>query len=163
NRLMWLGFSIPLVLESLIALNYYFPAIPAVEIKHRNMQPFWLPERPWSVMNPFYFGWTPFIVGFAYFAPLDVSFGVLFFTLAAKGQRVFGAVSGWDAAGGGVMANRFPYPEEQAFGAFIAFALAALWRTWPGIARAWRERKRRDEEARVLLFSVAGLVLCGGI
>lgn len=162
NRLMWLGFAIPLVLESLIALNFYFPAVPAIEIKHRNMQPFWFPERPWSVMTPFYWGWTPFVVGFAYLAPVDVSFSVWFFNLAAKGQRVWGAASGWDAAGGGVMANRFPYPEEQAFGAFLAFAIAALWRTWPGIRRAWRERNTGSEEARVLLGSLAGLVLCGG-
>jgi uncharacterized protein DUF6785/uncharacterized protein DUF6784 len=160
NRFMWAGFAIPTVLESLIALNYYFPAIPAVEIKHKNMQPFWFPERPFSVMTPFYFGWTPFIVGFAYFAPLDVSFSVWFFNWVAKGQRVLGAMTGWDAAGGGVMANRFPYPEEQAFGAFMAFALAALWRTWPGIRRAWKERRRGDEEGRVMLFSVAGLAVC---
>lgn len=163
NRLMWVGFAIPLVLESLIALNYYFPAIPAVEIKHQNMQPFWFPGRPFNVMTPFYFGWTPFIVGFAYLAPVDVSFSVWFFNLLAKAERVSGVVMGWDAAGGGVMANRFPYPEEQAFGAFLAFAIAALWRTWPGLRKAWQERKQRDEESRLMLLSVGGLVLCCGV
>jgi hypothetical protein len=163
NRLVWTGFAIPLVLESLIALNYYFPAVPAVEIKHRNMQPFWFPERPYSVMNPFYFGWTPFIVGFAYLAPVDVSFSVWFFNLVAKGQRVLGAASGLDASGGGIMANRFPYPEEQAFGAFLAFALAALWRTWPGLRRAWRERRQGGGESRLMLISLGGLLACSAV
>jgi hypothetical protein len=163
NRLMWLGFVIPLVLESLIALNYYFPAVPAMEIKHRNLQPFLFPNRPLSVMSPFYFGWTPFIVGFAYLAPLDVSFSVWFFNVAAKAQRVYGAMAGWDLSGGGLMANRFPFAEEQAFGAFLAFALAVLWRTWPGLRKAWQERGKRDEEARIMLFSLAGLVLCAGV
>lgn len=166
NKLMWIGFVIPLVLESLLALNYYFPAIPAMQIKHRDMQPFWFPERPLSVMRPFYFGFTPFIVGFAYLAPVDVSFSVWFFNLASKGQRVLGAVSGWDTSGGGVMANRFPFSEEQALGAFLAFALAALWRTWPGIRQAFRQLQARTgdrEEARVMVISLAGLVLCSAV
>ena len=108
NRLMWIGFLIPLVLESLIGVNYYFPAVPAVIIKHRDMQQFWFPERPFNVMRPFYWGWTPFIVGFAYLAPVDVSFSVWFFNLLAKAERVWGVAAGWDAAGGGVMA-----PEES--------------------------------------------------
>jgi hypothetical protein len=163
QRPMWIGFAIPLVLESLVALNYYFPAVPAIEIKHRNFQPFWFPERPLSAMAPFYWGWTPFIVGFAYLAPVDVSFSVWFFNLAAKAQRVWGAASGRDAAGGGVMANRFPYPEEQAFGAFLAFAAAALWRTWPGIRSAWQQRRAGGEEGRVLLGAVAGLAASLGV
>ena len=64
------------VLETLVALNYYYPGVPAVEIKHRDWSTFWFPDRPWSVMKPFYWGWTPFIIGFAYLAPLDGSVGV---------------------------------------------------------------------------------------
>ncbi|MBI3912536.1 MAG: hypothetical protein HY320_16575 [Armatimonadetes bacterium] len=164
NRLMWIGFAVPALLESLVALNYYFPAVPAVQMKHINYQPQWFPERPWSAMNPFYWGWTPFIIGFAYLAPVDVCFSVWFFNLVAKALRLVGAMMGMDTQGGGVIASRFPYPEEQAFGAFIAFAIAALWRTLPGIQRAWRERRRGtgDEEGRVLLGALAGFILCSG-
>ena len=160
NRLFWIGFLVPAVLETMLALNYYYPAIPAMVLKHRNMQPEWFPERPLSVMRPFYFGFSPFIVGLAYFAPLDVSFSVFFFNLLTQAERVYGAMAGYDTVGGGVAANRFPYGEEQAFGAFIAFSLAALWRTWPGLRRAWRERHSGDEEGRLMLFSLAGLAVC---
>src|SRR5207253_117613 len=37
NRLFWLAFAIPVVLNSLLALNYYYPAVPAIELKHRNL------------------------------------------------------------------------------------------------------------------------------
>jgi hypothetical protein len=137
NRLMWLGFAIPAVLESLIALNYYVPSIPALEMKHRDMGSIWLPDPPFHVLRPFYFGFTPFIVGFAYLAPVDVSFSVWFFSLLSKAERVYGAMVGWDSAAAGSVSNRFPYPEEQAFGAFVAFALLALWRSGPGVARAF--------------------------
>jgi hypothetical protein len=128
DRLTWIGFLIPLVLESLIALNYYFPAVPAIELKHKDMGGEWFPDRPFSVLRPFYFGYTPFIVGFAFLAPLDVSFSSWFFSLLAKALRVTGATLGWDLLGSGTIGSRFPFPEEQSFGAFIAFAVAALWR-----------------------------------
>jgi len=160
NRLFWIGFAAPAVLETLLAFHYYFPAVPAIVMKHSNMQPVWFPERPLSAMRPFYFGWSPFIVGLAYFAPLDVSFSVFFFNLLTQAERVYGAMIGLGSTGGGVASNRFPFGEEQAFGAFLAFALAALWRTWPGLRRAWRERHRGDEEGRVMLLSVAGLAAC---
>lgn len=165
HRLMWIGFAIPAILESLIALNYYFPAVPAVMIKHRNFQPEWFPERPWSAMTPFYWGWTPFIIGFAYLAPLDVIFSVWFFNWLTKLLRVWGAMMGVDTQGGGVIAARFPYPEEQAFGAFVAFAIAALWRTLPGVMHAWRERKRGrgDAEGRTLLGAVVGFFGCSAV
>src|SRR5262249_4050191 len=58
--------------------------------------------------------------------------------MLSKAERVYGAVVGWDSAAAGSVSNRFPYPEEQAFGAFIAFALLALWRT----AGSLRSRSR---------------------
>jgi hypothetical protein len=138
SRLMWLGFAVPAVMESLIAFNYYVPSIPALELKHKDMGSAWLPDPPFHVLRPFYFGFTPFIVGFAYLAPLDVSFSVWFFSLLSKAERVYGALVGWDSAAAGSVSNRFPYPEEQAFGAFIAFALLALWRS----ASSLRSRAR---------------------
>lgn len=159
NRLFWIGFVVPAVLESLIALNYYFPAIPAIEMKHKDMQSIWFPERPFSVLRPFYFGFTPFIIGFAFLAPLDVSFSFWFFSLLSKAQRLYGAILGWDSPGAGSASNRFPYAEEQSFGAFMAFALVALARSWPGIAALRTRRGHRDaEEARATTMAALGFV-----
>jgi hypothetical protein len=163
NRLFWTGFIVPALLESLIALNYYFPSVPAIEMKHKNMQSAWFPERPFSVLTPFYFGFTPFIVGFAFLAPLDVSFSFWFFSLLAKAERVYGASMGWDSPSAGPTANRFPFPEEQAFGAFIAFGLMALWRSWPGIRASWRDQRPEGRDGRrTMLLGLAGFALSAG-
>jgi hypothetical protein len=156
NRLFWIGFVVPAVLESLIALNTYFPAIPAIEMKHKDMQSAWFPERPFNVLRPFYFGFTPFIIGFAFLAPLDVSFSFWFFSLLSKAERVYGVTMGWDAPSAGPASNRFPYAEEQSFGAFMAFALVALGRSWPGIRAAWSRRGKASEEARGMTLAVLG-------
>jgi hypothetical protein len=129
NRLLWLGFVIPVVLESLLALNFYYPNIPAIVMKHRDMAPDWFPERPYSALRPFVVGFTPFIVALAYLSPVDVSFSIWFFALGAKLARLYVAMKGMDAAEAGAVANRFPFREEQAFGAFVAFGLAVLWRS----------------------------------
>ncbi len=167
NRLTWIGFLIPLVLESLIALNYYFPAVPAIELKHKDMSGDWFPDRPLNVMRPFYFGYTPFIVGFAFLAPLDVSFSSWFFSLTAKALRVTGAALGGDPPGAGPQGNRFPFPEEQAFGAFIAFALAALWRARRQVLAGGRGNADRAERlalgglAASLAAALALMMLAG--
>lgn len=147
SRLMWLGFAIPLVLESLLALRHYFPVVPAVQMKHQ-LHPEWFPNAPWSVMRITYFGWTPFIVGLAYVAPTEISFSCWFFVLFNLALRVLGALFGWTDPTGSRAATDFPYLVETTTGAFIAFALCALWMARGHLVETLR--------------AAAGLVLRGG-
>ena len=129
NRLLWIGFGLPVVMNSLLALHYYFPAIPAIELKHRSILP---PEvgPPLSALQPVVIGWTPFIIGLAYLSPLDISFSIWFFQWFNKGQRLLAMSTGYldpsDASARGA-----PNLDEQCVGAFVALGLIVLWRALP--------------------------------
>lgn len=126
SRLMWLGFMIPAFLETLLALRHWFPVVPAVEMKHM-LHPEWFQNRPWTVLQPLRFGWTPFIVGLAYVAPTEISFSCWFFVIFNMALRVLGVLAGWADAGGGRAAGDFPYLTETTIGAFLAFAVGSVW------------------------------------
>ena len=168
SRLMWLGFALPLVLESLLALRFYFPAVPALEMKH-TMHPEWFTQRPWTVFRHLYFGWTPFIVGLAYLAPTEIQFSCWFFVVFMLGLRALGAMCGWTDPMGGRAASDFPYLVELTVGGFLAFALCSLW-----LARAhvWRllraalttsaAASEGDDEHRATGRAALGLLTLGG-
>jgi len=166
NRLMWLGFFIPAVLESLLALNYWYPAVPAVVMKHHDVSS-WIVNRPWTAIRPLVFGWTPFVIGLAFLAPLEVSFSVWFFYWLELLVRVIGASVGVTDPDGGRGATDFPGLPQQTIGAFLAFGLYALWRSRRHLMEAvgsvfqglpWDDADRRDE-LHAYRLGAAGLVL----
>ncbi|MBI2299559.1 MAG: hypothetical protein HYU66_11575 [Armatimonadetes bacterium] len=126
SKLMWLGFAIPAVLETLVALRFWFPVVPAVQMKHM-LHPEWFQTRPWTVLQPLRFGWTPFIVGLAYVASTEISFSCWFFVVFNMALRVLGVVCGWSDPGGGRGAADFPFLTELTIGGFLAFAGCSLW------------------------------------
>lgn len=126
SKVFWIGVAIPAFLETLCALRFWFPVVPAVEMKHM-LHPEWFQTRPWTVLQPLRFGWTPFIVGLAYVAPTEISFSCWFFVVFNMLLRVIGAVLGWTDAGGGRGASDFPYLTELTIGGFFAFALCSLY------------------------------------
>jgi hypothetical protein len=137
SRVMWLGFAIPLVLETLLALKFYYPPVPAIEMKH-TQHPEWFATRPWTVCRPLYFGWTPFIVGLAYLAPTEISFSCWFFVVFNVALKVFGSSVGWTDPSGGRAASDFPFLVETTAGGFLAFALCSLWMAKGHLTRTLR-------------------------
>jgi len=126
NKLMWAGFLIPCVLQSLLALNYLYPSVPAVQLKAWFVDTGFT-SRPWNAIGSFPIGFYPTAIGLAYFIPTDISFSCWFFFLLIKVERVLGSAMGFEGEGVSQAASRFPYNEEQAAGAWIAFALISLW------------------------------------
>ncbi|NUQ00021.1 MAG: hypothetical protein HUU35_09210 [Armatimonadetes bacterium] len=171
SRLMWLGFAIPAVLESLLALRHYFPVVPAVEMKHM-LHPEWFPQRPWTVLQPLRFGFTPFIVGLAYVAPTEISFSCWFFVVFNMALRLIGAVAGWTDAAAGRGGNDFPFLNETTTGAFIAFAISSLWLARRHLASSFRaacglalqgDRDDVGEDERGTYRLAYGLLLGGSL
>lgn len=165
NGLMWLGFAIPAILESLLALHEWYPAVPAITLKHHRVDE-WVVNFPWTALRPILFGVTPFIIGLAYLAPTEISFSCWFFYWLQGFSRVFGAVMGWTDPAGGRAATDFPHLIEQTIGAFFAFALYALWRSRRQFLTAWRSlwrrRQEEDEEAGLYRMALLWLALCLG-
>lgn len=157
--LFWLGFGIPAVMQSLLALHDWYPSIPAFTLKATDYKPFLFTSSPWNAIPDLFIGFYPMAIGLAYFVPSNISFSCWFFLLAIKAPYVIGAMFGLDAAGTG--ASRFPFPEEQAAGGWIGYAMLTAW----GIRFHWNRMLRSlpPQESRAIrrrgLLALACFVL----
>ncbi len=130
SRQMWIGFLIPVVLESLASLNYLYPSVPFLPIKpsdvRLNLTPLFT-TAPWSGMGYFALSFYPLVIGLTYFLPLDVAFSLWFFYLFTKFENVAATAMGYHDPGASQAMSRIPYTGEQSAGAFIGVALFALY------------------------------------
>lgn len=76
NPLMWLGFSIAFIIGTSVALNFYFPAFPKIQL-FKGIPIF----RRTLTLN---FRISFPVMGFVYFVNLDVAFSLWFFNLFFK-------------------------------------------------------------------------------
>jgi hypothetical protein len=174
NRLLWMGFAIPLFFHSLNSLHSLYPAVPGLAINSvHDIVEDWGLQVPWSGVGTFFYQLHPAGVGFGYLVNTDVSFSLWFFYLLRKAAVVFSVMQGWrDAATGwGADAGQFPFINFQACGAWMMLGLATLWTGKQYIRefvvralRGDRDSEARNEpmSARTALFGfVAGfLSLC---
>jgi uncharacterized protein DUF6785/uncharacterized protein DUF6784 len=160
--LFWLGFAVPAALQSLLALNEWWPAVPAFQLKAWDVKPLLFSSPPWSALPDLYIGFYPMAVGIAYFVPSSVSFSCWFFWLVTKFSSVAGAMYGLET--GGSAAARFPYREEQAAGAWITFAGMALWGArlhWASLMKSVSTEERRRFQRMAGLAAVCMLLGAG--
>ena len=134
QRLMWIGFALAAGVDLLNGLHVLYPSLPYLEmVKQFNVGQF-LTTRPWSAIRDTNISLYPFAIGLAFFVPLDLSFSCWFFFLARKLFQVFGAAAGLDGA-----ANAgFPFFEQQASGAWIAWGLTIVWALRVQFRSAWK-------------------------
>ena len=158
NRLMWLGFAGPFILQSLSAVNYLYPVVPAFQLKARYISVF--VTRPWSEFGSLPIGFYPIAIGLAYFIPTDVSFSVWFFYFVVRLAAVGAAALGLDTTRA-VTVSSFPYREEQAAGAWMAFAALTLWLGRKQLAEAFRLAvgAARERSPDAIMYRRAGLGL----
>jgi hypothetical protein len=117
NRWLWLGFAIAGGIDLINGLNFLYPSIPSIPVRIHQIGHLFR-EKPWNAIG----SWThvsfyPFIIGLAFFMPLDLSFSCWFFYVFGKAQAVFANAMGW----------RGIYYFEQSIGAWIGIGIAALW------------------------------------
>lgn len=161
--LFWLGFAIPAVLQSLLALHDWYPATPALQLKATYMKIPLFQSPPWNAFPDFPLGIYPMAVGLAYFVPSSISFSCWSFWLVTRLLYVVGSAFGLEV--GDTAAARFPYKEEQAAGAWIAFALMVGW----GARWHWQSLKRHltPDESRTVrwlgLLALGCFLLCAGM
>lgn len=160
SRVFWLAFLLPVVIQSFIALSYYFPTVPFKGLKGRDLIEH-VQDPPWAVLRPIRMGLTPFMIGLAYLSPLDVSFSVWFFQWLQKGERFFALTLGWvDASDLGQRGE--PGLNQQCVGAFLTMGLLILWRLIP--SRSERRLQRETGQAAVSLWTVGiALALFAGL
>jgi len=166
SRSMWIGFALAGGLDLVRGLHFLYPAVPAPKIGY-DFAPLFT-TKPWSAI-----GWTPvyfypFVVGLAYFMPLDLSFSVWFFYLFWKFQAVFRVALGWQPVSGAL-----GLPSDQSAGAWIGIGIGTLllarkhlWEVLKGVlSTVSNPDDRADEEKRSepMSYRTAILGLIGGM
>jgi len=120
NKLMWLGFSIAAVISIVNLLNSIYPSVPYIPVKRQSISHFFT-EKPWNAMGGVRLSFYPFAIGISFLIPLDLLFSCWAFYWLYKMELVLGSMMGWRNL------PRFPYSNEQAFGAYIGLLAFALW------------------------------------
>jgi len=119
QKVFWAGFLLAAFMNLLNGLHFLYPNIPSMGGWLFDLSPFF-PNRPLNAI-----GWTPitllpFGVGLGFLMPVDLTLSCWVFYLVWKIERVLAAMTGWWGL------PRFPYAEEQQFGAYACWALLAL-------------------------------------
>ena len=120
NRLMWVGFIIGASMGFFNGLHFFLPFLPTLG-KPVNLGQY-LTQPPWNAMGWLPIAVHPFAIGLSFFIPIDISFSCWFFYFFWKLEKVGAAFLG--------MRNEFPYIDEQTTGAYVGFAITALWASY---------------------------------
>lgn len=161
--LFWIGFAVPVILQSLLVLHDWFPAVPAMTLKSYDVKALVFSSPPWNAIPSMPVSFYPMAVGLAYFVPGGVSLSCWVFAVAMRLVYVAAAVFGVEAADSA--ASRFPFREEQAAGAWLALAAIVIW----GARHHWRTviasvSDKEQEAVRRLAMLAGGLsLLCIGM
>ena len=122
NRMLWLGFAIPAILDLMNGLHVLYPPVPYFHLKLTYIDKYFT-EKPWNAMGTTRISLYPFMIGLAFFLPVDLSFSCWFFFVLRQLSRVFSSYLGQSNLPG------FPYFHEQSAGSWLALCLIAVWVT----------------------------------
>ena len=119
NYIFWIGFALAAGVDLVNSLNLYYPSIPNIMTPGfgesfidigRNFT-----TKPLNAIGWMPLSWYPFLIGLGMLLPVDFLFSAWFFYLFWKLESVMTVALGWDKD------PRFPYIQEQSFGAYLAF------------------------------------------
>jgi hypothetical protein len=148
SSLFWIGFFIPMTLESLNALNQYFPDVPVLRLQWTIPHDInWVPQVPVRV--------NFLMFGFAFFVQAQLSFSLWFFyLLSLPAHWIYGTffkdhqeiLGNWtsDGPGGTIMAH-------QQMGAMLVLVGAMVWAA---------RRHMLEEKLSVGLFLISTFLMC---
>jgi hypothetical protein len=129
SPLLWIGFALPAIFQSLLVFHNWWPAVPAVQMKAYYLN---FTAPPWNASPGFAIGVYPMALGLAYFVPSDVSLSCWLLAVLMKFVYIGGAAVGLQTAESRGLG--FPWAEEQAAGAWIGLAGVVLW----GARHQWK-------------------------
>lgn len=127
NTLFWIGATIPFAFAWMNTLALNVPRIPLISLRADTDLATFMTQAPWNAIGRTPLSFYPFVIGIAYFIPVDVTFSSWFFFLVTRAENVFGAALNIDAGMTGTPKATFPFIGQQGAGAFIALTLVSLW------------------------------------
>lgn len=161
DKFFLIGFAIA---GSLVCWNGFaslYPALPSIPIKRQVYADFSGQGAPLNVFGTVYASFHPFAIGLGYLLPVDLTFSV---GACYWLQAIFRYIAASYGMGAGEA--RFAAVEYQAFGAWMALAVYALWAARAHLKSAWIEAMTGNgQESDGLPFSyrVALFGFLGGI
>ena len=145
NRLMWIGFAVPMVIHSMNFLHAYLPTFPPVVI-NIGLNEFF-PYRPWNAMGYFAI-WTHFsVIGFSFLLSAELSFSLWFFFLFFKAQEVVASALGMETK----YVPNYPvqaFAAHQMLGGFLVFFGYMLYLSRRQIRDVIRKAYSRDDSVK---------------
>lgn len=160
NRLMWLAFSIPMIIYTFRGLHFYFPAVP----DSGRMLMVWLnfSGKPWNSLNMIFLQTVFTTIGLTYFVPTAVSFSVWFFFLFFQFQVLIGAILGFRMPFSPGEAFNRAFIDYQVSGGIIAFAVLSLWSMKSPLKDIFRKIWKPTDKEEVAIYRFAFVGLIGG-
>ena len=164
NRVMWIGFAIPVFVTSVRALHNYFHFVP--DIKLATSIPLFQNTTSLRVALSF-----P-MVGFSYFLNLEVALGLWVFSLLARGQEAIFGILGIHSTEKLFYSAREPIMAHHGMGAMIALVLFELWVARTHLRAVLRKALTGDPDIddsdeilsyRAAVFGLLGSLLVMGV
>jgi len=158
SKLFWLGFLAAAAVDAVNGLSYFYPSVPTINISNINLRNY-ITTHPWDAIDWMPLTFYPAVIGLSFLLPVDLLFSCWFFYFYWKVQRVVSRALAWDAT------PRFPFIDEQGFGAYMGIVAGLLWigrRYFRQVARkvAGRPSELDDsEEALSYRAAAAGMAL----
>ena len=166
NPLMWIGFSIPALIQSFNGLNHYFPFIPASNIASWSGLSIPLFRNTINLKIAFSFQ----MVGFSYFINRDIAFGLWFFHLLNVAQEGIFNILGFqqiDPVLGSYSTYTGSIIVHQGFGAILVLVLFGLWTARRHLRDVFRKAFRGDpgvdDSGEILSYRAAVWMLIGSL
>ncbi|MBI3922179.1 MAG: hypothetical protein HY318_12230 [Armatimonadetes bacterium] len=118
--LFWWGFGIAACIDLLNGFHVLNPAVPCLATTAHEL----LPVRDSRILSAFGYmpiAFYPFAIGLGFMLPSDFLLSCWVFFWVWKIENILGALLGWQAL------PRFPYVQQQSFGAYLGIAIFATW------------------------------------
>jgi len=125
----WIAVVFAASLQFLNLCHTLWPSIPGVAIGVKYYQ---FKDAPWTAAGSIPISSFPFAYGLAYLLPLQLSFSVWFFMLLSRAEMVLTYAAGYTEWG------KFPYIQQQGFGAYLGVAAFVIYAARGHLREVWR-------------------------
>ncbi len=94
EKIFWYGFAGTAMLSLINGLHRLYPVIPGITYGKFDLGALFT-EKPWNAIDVVYIEFLPFILGLAFFIPVNLSFSIWFFYWFWKFESVLGSIIGF--------------------------------------------------------------------
>lgn len=169
SRYLWGAFIVMVLIDTLNALNIFFPWIPPIKTRFLAHLNDYLQSPPWNQTGWIPVGLFPYMSAIGVFVPNDLLFSGVLFYFVRKLMQVATAAMGYEQGvfGGGYLVPQPPYFSEQSWGAFLGLFVSVIWASRGYLKEIWHEiRTGHNPEAGYALSArraFIGLLVSLGI